>query len=247
MNALAHWFGSFAMLLGAMAAHAALIAVDDGKLIDNTDNGTMWVADGNLFHTLANEGGDPAGFVAAVIATSHGVINDTPNELDTPANSGTHVLTTDDLHPDNGLMTWYGAQAFVNYLNSIKYQGYDDWRLPTTADTHFASPEEVGVAPGEASPSAGELAQLFYTELGGTSGVSNYVSTLNSNAALFRNLQPNYHYGTEGLANAPDRAWVFNVGIVYAEIKVGPKSTFATLPVRSGQAPSVPSSAASKE
>ena len=29
-------------------------------------------------------------------------------------------------------MDWFGAQAWINYLNVTNYQGYSDWRLPTT-------------------------------------------------------------------------------------------------------------------
>ncbi|HLF97397.1 MAG TPA: VPLPA-CTERM sorting domain-containing protein [Methylococcaceae bacterium] len=38
--------------------------------------------------------------------------------------SGSHFRTSD------GTMTWYGAQAWVNYLNAQNYAGYNDWRLP---------------------------------------------------------------------------------------------------------------------
>ena len=39
----------------------------------------------------------------------------------------------------NGIMNWAGANAWIDYLNSIQYAGYDDWRLPYTQPNNGVS------------------------------------------------------------------------------------------------------------
>jgi hypothetical protein len=240
MNTRTQWASAATLILSAASAHAALIAVDEGKIVDNTVNNTMWIADGDLFATLATASGDPAAFVQTVIKASGGVIYDTPNDSDTPAYSGKYSLTAEDLPYGSGLglMDWYGAKAFIIYLNSIKYLGYADWRLPRTADSTVGFPTLVGKGSGDSSPAAGELAELFYTELGGVSNSQYYPTTLNASAKLFHNLSDGYHYGTESLGFKVDGAWVFNSGYVAAEPKVTQKGYYATMVVRTGQASS---------
>jgi hypothetical protein len=60
--------------------------------------------------------GDPAAVVQQVIAAAGGMIDDTPCEWDTPACSGHYSLTVGDFATDSGHLTWYGAQAFINYF-----------------------------------------------------------------------------------------------------------------------------------
>ena len=94
--------------------------------------------DGNLFQTMANGyAGGAAAFINAVIASvPGGKIYDTPNTLDTPANSGYHILSSSDFFSySSGVVNWFGAQAFIGYLNSISYAGSNQWQLPTVTDT----------------------------------------------------------------------------------------------------------------
>jgi hypothetical protein len=222
------------LLTAPLMANAALILVNGSALVDNTDNNTMWINDGNSFQTMAQASGDPVTFVQTVIAASSGFVVDTPNAFDTPSSSGRYLLKAADFDAATGRMTWWGAQAWINYLNSIKYQGYADWRLPTITDTassHFA----IGTTPGFTSPSTGELTQLFYEEMGAVEGTTNLLGTLDYNATAFVNLQTSYWYGTESLYVTPTGAWTF------AEAngpnpKNSPRSASMALPVRSGQA-----------
>jgi len=121
-------------LLLSTGAQASLVATAGGLGIYDTVNNATWTAEGDLFReqALAYSGG-PAAYIAAVIAASGGVINDVPNYA---APTGTYVLSTTDFMDSSlisgheGSMTWYGAMAMANYLNSINYAGSNQWALP---------------------------------------------------------------------------------------------------------------------
>jgi hypothetical protein len=98
--------------------------------------------------------------VAAIIAASP-TIFDTPNIFDTPPNGGSHTVSSDDFSSSQlVLVTWFGAQAFVGYLNSIDYAGSNQWALPSAG----ANPQ-IGF-----NPTGSQSGRLFYDELGGTAG-----------------------------------------------------------------------------
>jgi hypothetical protein len=200
MNAISKWLWVLAMLAGSAAANAALLPADGGLLVDDSDANLTWVADANLMATQAAASGNLLAFVQTIINDSGGVIHDTPNAYDTPADSGAYNLSAGDFNTTTGAMSWYGAQAWVHHLNVTKYRGYGDWRLPTTADNSgsFGSPP---------SPSTSEMANLFYGQLGQASGQS-ITTTHNGNYPLFSNIQGQYWSGTED-AQAPNVAWFF--------------------------------------
>jgi len=108
------------LLLSIGTAQASLTAgISGGKSVvyDNVTNIT-WTGDANLLGTLeASLGYDTV--VNATIAASP-TINDTPNLFDTPSNSGHHNFTSADFG-SNSTVSWFGAQAFSTYLNSINY------------------------------------------------------------------------------------------------------------------------------
>jgi hypothetical protein len=126
--------------------------------------------DGNLFKTLANSyAGGASAFVNAVIASvPGGKITDTPNVYDTPANSGYYTLSTDDFNTTNGMVSWFGAKAYVSYLNTISYGGSKQWSLPGVTDTgttgcNFGyNGTDCGY---NVNTSTDPLAQLYYGEL----------------------------------------------------------------------------------
>ncbi len=43
---------------------------------------------------------------------------------------GIHTLNSNDFRSNFGSVTWWGAQAWINYLNLHNFNGYSDWRLP---------------------------------------------------------------------------------------------------------------------
>lgn len=58
----------------------------------------------------------------------------------------------------DGRMSWDKANEWVTTLNSTRYLGYSDWRLPQTYD--------FGTSTYSPSPSSSEMAHLYYTTLG---------------------------------------------------------------------------------
>jgi len=122
------------------------------NVVYDTVTNVTWTADANLLGTLENQAiaqtGSDVTLLNTIISDSNGVINDLPNNLDSPnQNSGIYNLSLSDFS-SNDLVDWWGAQAFINYLNNISYGGVSDWSLPIALDT------------GESS---NQLSQLFST------------------------------------------------------------------------------------
>ena len=211
MNAIKLAMASALALLLIVNAHAALVSTAGGLGVYDTVNNVTWTSDGNLFATqAASYAGGASAFVAAVIAASGGVIHDTPNAFDTVPNSGNYTLQETDFYTvgeQAGYTTWWGARAWVNYLNVTNYAGTNTWALPTTVNSgsSYAYPP---------SQSSSQLAQLFYGDLGQVAGRS-ITSTHNSSYALFTNFKSDaYWSGTELTAN-PGYAWVFVTDLGY--------------------------------
>lgn len=194
------WILATGLLLGftTLTAEASLTAgVADGKnVVYSSVSNITWLADANLLGTLERTLGYDT-TVNAIINASP-VINDTPNGWDTPANSGSHTLSAAaDFNPAGlqGFVSWFGAKAFVNYLNSINYAGSNQWVLPTAG----ANPPTDFNKPGS------QFGELFYDELGGT------VPGPIPNTNFFSNEERNslYWLNTE-LASIPNGAWAFH-------------------------------------
>lgn len=222
-SAIALWFGS------ASGVQAALVDTGHG-LVNDTDRNITWVRDANLFLTQALASGDAAGFVATIIAAvPGGAIKDTPNRYDTPDPehpfefSGSHTLSADDFRPDTGRMSWFGALAWVEYLNSIRYGGYTGWRLPATAG-------DLGTGVDS------ELGHLFYSEFGGTTYES--IVTTHANGAnfdLFENIQGSVYWSGTEYVRGPYMGWAYFNGSGQQDYS-DKNSTFYGWAVRNGQA-----------
>lgn len=115
---------ALSLLFAAGSADAALLSRANGTMVYDDVANLTWVADTNLFKTLAASNPN---LVAQTIAAVP-VVHDTPNSLDTPANSGNYNVTTADFDAASGRMTWFGAQSWASGLS---YGGFDDWRVPT--------------------------------------------------------------------------------------------------------------------
>jgi hypothetical protein len=147
-------------LLAVEPARAALISASAGALVDDTTDNLTWVSNMNLMQTqAASYSGGSSAYVNAVIAAASGVIHDTPNAYDP---SGTYTLSATDFNTVTGAMNWWGAQAWVDYLNATSYQGYSDWRLPNTLQGSGT------FGPGSFPISGSELAELYFGQLAGT-------------------------------------------------------------------------------
>ncbi len=178
-------------LLGANLAQASLIADGPGLVYDNVANVT-WSSNGNLFGSMYATDPNLISQIIAAVPTVH----DTPNGFDN-AGAGNYNLSPGDFSNSGG-MDWWGAMAWVKYLDSTNYLGHSTWMLPTTY-TQTCSRYNC---------TNSMLGELFYTGLGGTAG-SSITTTHNSNYGLFTNVQ-NYVYwsGTEYTSN-PNHAWSF--------------------------------------
>ncbi|WP_298157858.1 DUF1566 domain-containing protein [Ferrovum sp.] len=177
-------------LLGTNLAQASLIADGPGLVYDNVANVT-WSSNGNLFATMHATDPNLISQIIAAVPTVH----DTPNSLDN-AGPGTYNLSSADFS-NSGAMDWWGAMAWVKYLDSTNYLGHSTWMLPTTYDQTCV---------GNCTNSM--LGELFYTGLGGSYG-SSIATTHNASYNLFTNIQ-NFAYwsGTEYASN-PNGAWDF--------------------------------------
>src|SRR6185295_15125222 len=95
----------FALL--ASTSRAALVDVGNG-LINHPAANLTWVADANLFRTMATA---DATLVTKVVAAW------TDGAIPTLAGDGTvHTIVAADFDATTGKMNWYGARAWINYL-----------------------------------------------------------------------------------------------------------------------------------
>jgi hypothetical protein len=235
------------LVLGSVLSNAradlAGSTVNGANLVFSSVSNVTWTADANLLGTMESQyaaahGGDDSGLIATIINASvymgqAGVIADTPNSNDNPVvNSGSYALDAAYDFRGNGLVSWFGAQAFVNYLNTIDYGGSNQWRLPTLT----AANPQFGF-----NQLSGELGQLFYSELGGVAG-----GAMPGNA-VFSNQQTDggagYWYGSEN-ATSPEQAWFLGTDVGYQDYDLKGSYYYAWA-VSPGQISSVPLPASS--
>lgn len=144
------------LLFGLFSNHsqAALTNYTSGgnEVVYSSAGGISWTKDANLLGSMFNSQGFST-VVNAIIGTY----------------SGSYALTARDFESD-GAATWYGATAFVGYLNSVSYAGTNQWRLPAIIDTGSigCNYSNNGTDCGyNVDTSTGEMAKLYYDELGG--------------------------------------------------------------------------------
>jgi hypothetical protein len=100
-----------AFILATSAAHASLTLVDGGLGVYDSVNNVTWTSDANLFGTqYTNSNG---AVVQAILANWSG---------GTAFGNSTHTLSSDDFL-SSGRMDWFGALAWVSYLNATNYGG----------------------------------------------------------------------------------------------------------------------------
>lgn len=186
------------MLLATTQAHATLTSytVNGKDVVYSSVSNVTWTKDANLLGTMfASQGFDTV--VNAIIAASP-TINNTPN-LYSP--TGTYTLSASDFY-SSGQTTWFGAMAYINYLNSINYGGSNQWYLPTVANTTSGfNTSTNGTAKGD------ELVELFYQDLNGTAR-SNIPNT-----ATFDNEQASILWSGTEYAPNPNFAWFFDTSV----------------------------------
>jgi hypothetical protein len=98
-------FVLFALACGPMAANAVVVGVtgqDGSALVYDSLNNATWTADANLFASQYS-----TSTIDTIIQDAAGL----------PSLHG-YTLSSSDFRSD-GTMTWYGAQAWVHYLNVV--------------------------------------------------------------------------------------------------------------------------------
>ena len=140
----------------------------------------------------------------------------------------------------NGTMTWFTAQNWIDGMNASNYLGFNDWRLPTTAQPDPSCSAQGGGVSSELNCSGSELGHLFYTEFGVLAGNSVFTGTP-ADVAKFSNFQSRYWSGTT-YAPTPTSAWYFDINSGLSGLqRSDPKnSNWYGLAVRSGDVSVVP-------
>ncbi|MBI3367027.1 MAG: DUF1566 domain-containing protein [Burkholderiales bacterium] len=192
-----------ALAATALPAHAALVALGGG-LVQDTDRHISWAGDANLLATMR---GADSGLIDAIKALSPTIT----------AGGQTHTLVDGDFSAAGassrffGLASWWGALAFVSYVNhTTGLGGYHDWRLPASLQPDASC--EFDRTGGAYPLSSGhhcrgsELGHLFYDELGGSDDVS-IASSHNASFDLFSHVFTDYWTGTP--SPTPGGAWYF--------------------------------------
>jgi len=234
--------------LTTLTAEAALAPYSSAgqSLVYSSVSDVTWTGDANLLCSLITSQGYN-NVVNAIIAASP-VITDTPNYYDGSYNnydgensrpySGTYSITAGDFSA-NGLVSWFGAQAFVGYLNTINYAGSQQWALPSAG----ANPQ------GGFNQTGGQFGQLYYNELDalaypGTNGSDYGILHDGSyetygNAGPFANAQTSTYWSGTEYAPSPESTWVFNtdIGVEHTPSKLARLYAWAVSP---GQVSAVP-------
>jgi hypothetical protein len=186
---------SVALSAFSLNAQAALTSYTSGgqEVVYSSVSNVTWTKDANLLGSMITS----QGFTTVVnnILSVSPTISNTPNFL---SPTGTYSLASSINFSIDGRVTWFGAMAFINYLNSTNYAGSNQWRLPTVANTSFGTNTATnGTTAGD------ELTELFYSELGGTA------NRAIPNTATFDNEQANAYWSGTEYASDPRGAWGF--------------------------------------
>lgn len=182
------------LLLSATLARANLIPYtsNDELLVYSNEQALTFVQDANLFKTqYDNYSGAFPSLVHEIIAVA-GTIE------------GKEIIQ-EDFNPGSGTMRWYGAMAWIAWLNAIEYAGANDWRL-------WEADPECGGRPSDPDPHDcpdGELGFLYYVEGELQLGDGLSADPPGILASCFSNLRTTYwaanNDGTYGWAR-----WVFS-------------------------------------
>lgn len=175
-------------------------------LVYSSVSDVTWTKDANLLGSLfASQGYNT---VVNNILAVNPTISNTPNYFD--GYSGTYTLRRNDFS-SNGSVTWFGALAFINYLNNINYAGNNQWRLPS-----FVTFESGWNTPSNGNIKGNELTELFYQELNSKGAVDADGNYLPDHGILdlenkFDNEQKKLYWSSTELLTDYQRAWGLNM------------------------------------
>jgi len=186
MKTASRFAATLVLVLLGSTSRAALVDVGNG-LINHPAANLTWVADANLFRTMATA---DATLVAKVVAAW------TDGDIPTLAGDGTtHTIVAADFDAATGRMNWYGARAWVNYLKVTHYKGYSDWRLPEVGTASLQTGGCLICVPDDGfAVNSSEWWRLYFEELGGTAHVPIATSN-NGGYAFFQNIEGDAFWG----------------------------------------------------
>jgi hypothetical protein len=208
---------TISVIFGASNTVEAKLVDAGNGLIKDTDLHVTWMQDANLFFTRTGSGRLPAKATKLVDA----IIAAVPEVLDGKV---VHQITRGDFNTGNGQMTWWAAQAWVRYLNSIKYKGFDNWRLPTLRPVNGIALKykfscdgstDYGKNNTAKNPLASELGHVFYNELGNLSDNDTSCALRERgygviNKGPFRNLKNDVYWTGKKFKRYVENAWHFH-------------------------------------
>jgi len=139
---------------------------------------------------------------AALIDRGNGLIYDT--DLNVTWLQDANYAQTSGYDAD-GLMDWTASTAWAADLS---YQGYTDWRLPTTLQLDPSCGTQTGLASYGLNCTGSELGHLFYSELGGTA-LQSILTSHNNNFNLFSNIQNSVYWSSTEYIYTPNSAFYF--------------------------------------
>jgi len=172
-----------------LAAPALGSLIDRGNgLIYDQDLNITWLQDANLVAT------NPFGLMQSA------------TEFPTPGQIGSTAL-----------MNWFTANTWIAGMNAANYKGFNDWRLPTTAQPD-ASCSGQTIQPLGTGCIGSEMGHLFNVD-----GITAATS------GLFSNVQIGFYWSGTEVATFPDVAWglVFDSGIQGGSFKIAVASAWA--------------------
>ncbi len=117
----------------------------------------------------------------------------------------TGLIWSKDANPDGGTKTWQEGLDYIKTLNSQKYLGYSDWRLPNV----------------------NEIKSLVNQQQ------SNPATWLNGQG--FSNVKVDYYWSSTTVAHSTSYAWIVNMNYGYTSFKVKTPISNYVWPVRGGQ------------
>lgn len=223
-------------LIGATSnAGATLtpITKEDGtEMVYSSVSNVLWARDANLFGTMSQREGYST-LVSNILDASRGISYGSTDYL---LFGGLGYRLDAQSFSREGLTTWEGSMAFVHYLNTIKYAGYQTWRLPSANDTEIPGCNSIASYGGSdcgysirtnGATTGSELAELYYSELSALpsrkfngsyqfgAGIPDTDIFINEE----RRTRP-YWYGTEFSTDRAS-AWVFHLdeGYQYKMLK----------------------------
>lgn len=186
---------SIILSLFCINVHASLTSYTSNgeELVYSSVSNVTWTKNGNMLGNLfASQGFNNV--VDAIITASPIIIN-MPNTF---SPTGAYVLTAADFSSD-GRTSWFGAMAFVKYINTKIYGGSNEWYLPTVANTLVGyNTNTNGNIKGD------ELVELFYNELNGSA------YNVIPETSTFDNEQGDFYWSSSEYVPFPKDAWNFS-------------------------------------